>query len=66
MKPRRLRVVVIGRSVAAALSQVKETLDAMGLQGPKGTPACDVARPYVWAVEGAMSAQALRTASVTA
>ncbi|MET3476290.1 hypothetical protein [Variovorax atrisoli] len=47
MKPRRLRVAVIGRSVVAALSQVQETLDAMGLQGQKITPACDVARPYV-------------------
>ncbi|MBB3640717.1 hypothetical protein [Variovorax atrisoli] len=40
-------MAVIGRPVVAALSQVQETLDTMGLQGPKGALVCDVARPYV-------------------
>ncbi|WP_432728566.1 short chain dehydrogenase [Variovorax sp. W6] len=58
--PRGLRVNVV------APGWVQETLDALGLQGPRGTLARDVARLYVSAVEGAMSGQALRTTVVTA
>lgn len=58
--PRGLRVNVV------APGWVQETLDALGLQGPKGTPAREVAQLYVSSVEGAMSGQALRTAIVTA
>ncbi|MFH0132804.1 short chain dehydrogenase [Variovorax sp. VaC1] len=52
--PRGLRVNVV------APGWVQETLDALGLQGPKGTPAREVARLYAAAVEGTMSGQALR------
>jgi NAD(P)-dependent dehydrogenase (short-subunit alcohol dehydrogenase family) len=55
--PRGLRVNVI------APGWVQETLDGLGLGGPKGTPAREVARLYVAAVEGAMSGQALRVAA---
>lgn len=57
--PRGLRVNLV------APGWVQETLDALGLQSPKGTPAREVEQLYVSAVEGAMSGQALRTAIVT-
>ncbi len=52
--PRGLRVNVVSPG------WVQETLDGLGLQGPRGMPAREVAKLYVSAVEGAMSGQALR------
>ncbi|SEF22729.1 short chain dehydrogenase [Variovorax sp. NFACC27] len=57
--PRGLRANVV------APGWVRETLDALDLQGPRGTPAREVAKLYVQAVEGAMSGQALRALVTT-
>ncbi|MFE0421223.1 short chain dehydrogenase [Streptomyces sp. NPDC058953] len=52
--PRGLRINVV------APGWIRETLDALGMDGSGGTPASEVARAYVEAVEGAEQGRTIR------